>query len=86
MLGAEIHGVAVYGDLAAGAGGLQHFGDIGGHQIGRAEKEARPSFLKKRSKKLLSISVRARPEGRTQFVKVLWFFLSRKNAFLFIMT
>jgi hypothetical protein len=45
-------------------------------------KQARPSFLKKRSKKLLlNGTVLVKPPG-TRITKVFWFFFSKKNVFL----
>jgi hypothetical protein len=41
-------------------------------------KEERPSFLKKRSKRLLVSGV-ASPEEAAQDTKVFWFFFSKKN-------
>jgi hypothetical protein len=49
--------------------------------------QERTSFLKKRSKKLLSIQLRysdpIRRMGRSQIAKVFWFFFSKKNYFAF---
>ncbi len=45
-------------------------------------KKARPSFSRKRSKKLLSWLSRTFPQTGTQEIKVFWFFFSKKNCFL----
>jgi hypothetical protein len=44
-------------------------------------KKERPSFLEKRSKKLLFLETGARTTSR-QDAKVFWFFFSKKNCFL----
>jgi len=46
------------------------------------ESKARSSFLKKRSKKLLSVWLRPFRRGTAQDSKVFWFFFSKKNCFL----
>ncbi len=42
-------------------------------------KEARTSFLKKRSKRLLFVLARALPPARAKVMKVFWFFFSKNN-------
>jgi hypothetical protein len=44
--------------------------------------EGRTSFLKKRSKKLLLTGFGLSAEAQPEFVKVFWFFVSKKNRFL----
>jgi hypothetical protein len=44
--------------------------------------EARSSFLKKRSKKLLSIWLRPLRKSSAKDSRVFWFFFSKKNRFL----
>jgi hypothetical protein len=52
-------------------------------EAARSVRGGRPSFLKKRSKKLLVILAAAVPgKIERQFVKVFWFFFSKKNRFL----
>ena len=51
----------------------------GGRRLLRPKE--RPSFLKKRSKKLLFLKTCALTENR-QDAKVFWFFFSKKNALL----
>jgi hypothetical protein len=48
---------------------------------GTAHKKESPSFLKKRSKKLLTLGIRLAGSARKE-AKVFWFFFSKKNAFL----
>ena len=48
-------------------------------------KKEESSFLKKRSKKLLSLCVRCRL-GARQVSKVFWFFFSKKNIFLLLLS
>jgi hypothetical protein len=54
------------------------------------KEEGRSSFLKKRSKKLLSVQVRTEvavsDRGEGAGVKVFWFFFSKKNISSFTQT
>jgi len=50
----------------------------------KSKHEGSSSFLKKRTKKLLLSSVRgARAHGVNQHSKSFWFFISKKNCFLY---
>jgi hypothetical protein len=48
--------------------------------VGGGKEKVRPSFLKKRSKKLLSLG-KGLTGSASKGIKVFWFFFSKKNCF-----